>query len=805
MLSLFSLPLWAQDAARIEGRIQDAEGKSVAFATIIAFNDTDSTVSKTAYSTENGQFILAPLQAGTYRLQIQFSGLATYDGTPVNLSAGQVLQLEPITLVEPEANLDAVDIVARKPLVEVRPDMTIFNVAGTANNIGDNAFDLLRKAPGVIVDNNDNIILMGKSGVRIYIDGKPSPLSVADLAAMLKGMQSNQIESIEIITNPSARYDAEGNAGIINIKLIKDQSLGTNGSVGLGYAIGRYGKYDGSLTFNNRSQKVNVFGNYSGGTGRNYSFTDFYRIQSGQVFDQHTDRYQDYLNNNFKGGVDFFLSDEHTLGIMVNGFISDNEVNALSLTPISVAQSGEAISTLSAVSDFAIQNQNLNYNLNYGFKNKAGTTWNVDADYGRFRFRTQSLQPNYYLNSANGDTLSSIIFATETPTNIDIYSFKTDHERKLLGGKLSAGIKLAYIETDNDFGFFEVVDGQQKRDDVRSNRFLYQENINAAYATYQRKVEKWNFELGLRAEQTRTTGQLLSVQNTGLDTVNRQYLNLFPTAGLTFSPNPTNSFRLNYSRRIDRPRYQDLNPFVNQLDQLTFQRGNPFLRPQFTHSLQATYTYQYRYTASLSYSITDDFFTQITDTFGNQASFITQENLATREVYSANVSAPVAIQKWWNTYTNLNVSRTRNTGDFNLPGEEGKAIDIARTTVNVYQQHTFTLPGKVSLELSGFYASPSIWGANYLTRAFWGINAGAQVRFLDEKATFKVSVSDLFYSMQWAGVQEFGGLYFEASGGYESRQFKANFTYNFGNSQVKASRRRGTGLQDEASRAGGSN
>ncbi|MFK7925435.1 MAG: outer membrane beta-barrel family protein, partial [Bacteroidia bacterium] len=281
------------------------------------------------------------------------------------------------------------------------------------------------------------------------------------------------------------------------------------------------------------------------------------------------------------------------------------------------------------------------------------------------------------------------------------------------------------------------------------------------------------------------------------------YINLFPTAGITYSPSQKHSYRLNYSRRIDRPRYQDLNPFINQLDQLTFQRGNPFLRPQFTNSLQATYTYQYRYSASLSYSLTDDFFTQLTDTLNGQASFITQENLATRQVISANISAPLPITKWWSTYTNLSVNNTQNKGDFNQEGETGKEINISRTTFNAFQQHTFTLPKGISLELSGFYNSPSIWGANYLTRQFWAVNAGAQMRLFDNRAVVKVSVSDLFNSMQWQGTQEFGGLYFDASGGWESRQFKVNLTYNFGNEQVKASRRRKTGLQDESNRASG--
>lgn len=798
-----TLGMQAQEAGRIQGKVADPTGNPIAYATVLAFAKSDSSLTKTGFTTEQGKYILAPLDEGEYWLQIQFAGLATYESESISLAAGQVLEIADIQMREPEADLDAVNITANKAMVEVLPDKTVFNVAGTANAIGENAYELLRKAPGVIVDNNDNIILMGKSGVRIYIDGKPSPLTVADLASMLKGMQSDQIESIEIITNPSARYDAEGNAGIINIVLKKDQGLGTNGSVSLGYAVGRYGKYNGSVNFNNRSKHVNVFGNYSGYVGRTYSFNDFFRIQSGTNYDQHSDRINDGLNHNIKFGADVFLSKKSTIGVMVNGFLSNTETAMTSITAISDNPSNEAISSLIGLNNDTRNNQNLNFNLNYGYKGDDGSTWNLDADYGQFRFDSESIQPNYFISPTGNDTIGRNIFRTVAPTEIDIYTFKADHERNLAGGKLSAGIKVAFVETDNNFDFFDQVDGMDTLNLNRSNQFVYEENINAAYATYSRQVEKWNLQFGLRAEHTRTLGELISAQNTGLDTVDRKYLNLFPTAGVTYSPSEKHSYRLNYSRRIDRPRYQDLNPFINQLDQLTFQRGNPFLRPQFTDNMQLTYTYQYRYSASVSYSLTDDFFTQLTDTLNGQASFITQENLATRQVISANISAPLPITKWWSTYTNLSVNNTKNTGDFNLEGETGKEINISRTTFNMFQQHTFTLPKGISLELSGFYNSPSIWGANYLTRQFWAVNTGAQMRLFDNRAVVKVSVSDLFNSMQWQGTQEFGGLYFDASGGWESRQFKVNLTYNFGNEQVKASRRRKTGLQDESNRAGG--
>ena len=792
--------LHAQDGAVIEGRILDTNEQPVAFATVLLHAAADSSVAKAAYTTEKGKFFIGPLTAGEYFLKTQFVGLATYSSEIISLGENQKLVLNDILMAEPTGDLDEVNIVARKPMIEVKPDMTVFNVAGNANSIGENAFDLLRKAPGVIIDNNDNVILMGKSGVRIYIDGKPSPLTIADLAAMLKGMQSDQIEAIEIITNPSARYDAEGNAGIINIRLKKDQNLGTNGSFSLGYAVGRYPKYNGSINLNNRNKKMNVFGNYSGGVGRTFSFTNFIRTQRGREFNQDSDRFNEFENHNVKAGVDFFLNEKHTVGVLFNGFFSNSTGNNVSGTPIVNTLTGQPESFLDAISQNESDRMNGNYHINYSFRNKEGMTWNIDLDYGQYRIDNNTFQPNYFLTPNRADTTAINIFSTIAPTEIDIYTFKADHERDFLGGKLSAGIKSAFIETDNDFQFSTVEGGENILDEDRSNRFKYEENINAAYATYQRKEGKWTIEAGLRGEQTQTKGSLVSTMMTANDTVSRDYFNLFPTAGITWSPQQKHSYRVNYSRRIDRPRYQDLNPFRYQLDELTFQEGNPFLLPQYTNSYQFTYTFNYRYTASISYSRTTDFFTQLTDIQSDSASFITLKNLDTRDVWSANISAPVQVLKWWNMYTNLNLSRTQNLGDFNAPGEEGREVDVSRTTFNLYQQHTINLPKKISLEVSGFYSSPSIWGANYLTEDFWGINVGTQIRLLKEKAILKLSVSDVFNSMQWRGEQNFGELNFIASGGWESQQFKVNLTYNFGNDKVKSSRRRKTGLQDESSR-----
>lgn len=806
-LFVFSFQLQAQtDKGVVSGYVYDVDGGELPFATVILLNKSDSSMAKAGYTNDKGKFNLIPVAQGDYFLKVTYTSMSPYTSAPFSVADGESKEIPKIVLDAVDSELETVKIRAQKPLITIKPDMTVFNVDASVNAIGSDALELLRKAPGVIVDNNDNIILQGKNGVRIYIDGKPSPLSASDLSAMLKGMQSSQIESIEIITNPSAKYDAEGNAGIINIVLKKDKSLGANANLDLGYGIQRFAKYNGSITANYRSRKVNVFGSLGGNKGLRYNFMKFYRIQAdtsgnSTIFDQTSDMINDGNNINGKVGADFFLSDKSTLGFMANGFVSNGSWTNTSTTYIQDEATGTQFSILNALSDNSQKRVNNNYNINYGFKDKEkGTSWNVDADYGFFNLDNDAFQPNVYYNGDSSAIIGETIFTTSAPTDINIATFKIDHERNFLKGKLGFGGKTSYVRTTNDFQFFDRFDGMDTLNLDQSNKFDYTENVNALYLTWQRQYGKWGVSGGLRAEQTNSLGVLTSTQVNENDTVDRNYLNFFPSGGLTYQANRTNMFRLNYSRRIDRPRYENLNPFLNRLDELTYRQGNPFLQPQYSNSLELTHVLNYRISTSLKYSRTTDMMTQITDTVEGSRTFMTTRNLASQDVISLYLSLPQSITKWWSTFTNTGVFRTRNVGDF---GEVGKEIDFSRITWSIYHQSTFTLPKDFSMELSGFFTSPSIWGANFRNRSFGGMDIGARKRFLDGRGSIKVSLSDVLYTMQWRGIQEYGGLYMDASGGWESRQFKVNLTYLFGNDKLKSSRRRKTGLDDEKNRAGG--
>jgi outer membrane receptor protein involved in Fe transport len=662
--------------------------------------------------------------------------------------------------------------------------------------MGQNGLELLRKAPGVMLDKDENVILKGKNGVAIYIDGRLSQLQGDDLKSILRGMQASEIEAIEIISQPTARFDAAGNAGIINIRLKKDKKLGTNGSLNYGYAIGIFNKWNGSLSFNNRSKGSNWFGTFSNNLGVNQSFTNFYRLQSNLVFDQKSTSRNENYNNNLKLGADFFLSKNKTLGFILNGNFSDSDGQSWSRTPISTQGTAQVLQVLQAQSLSANNRRNLNANLNYRVNAEQGKEFNIDLDFGRFTRADESFQPNRYFDANEKNVLSSRDFRMNRPTEIGIYSLKMDLSRPLGKGKLLYGTKLSLVETENTFDFFNVISGQNQLDENRSNTFNYRENINAAYASYQQKWKKWGLDAGLRLENTNSLGQLEAQLENPNNRVQRNYVNLFPSGGLTYQAGQSHTWGLNFSRRIDRPNYRTLNPFVSQLDELTYGQGNPFLQPQYTNNIELSHTYKYTLNTSLRVSHTSNFFAEVSDTIEGNRNFLMTRNIASERNIGINISYPFNPAKWWSVYANVNAYRL----DYQAAQGNG-FYNISANVLSLYVQNTFTLLKNWRFELSGFYTSPSVWGGTYDNRRFWGSEAGVQKRFLNEKFNLKVSVSDLFNSMQWRGISRFGGLLMDASGGWESRQFRVNLSYNFGRKEVGAARRRNTGADEESRRS----
>jgi iron complex outermembrane recepter protein len=800
ILSIICISLTAQTDISIKGNVKDENSKPVAAATISLLNAGDSSLVKAAISDVLGDYRFEKIKNGKFLVLVTGVNYGNWYSPVFDYNGIETYSVPVARLLPVEKKLKDVTVVARKPMIEVRADRTIFNVENSINATGSNAMELLQKSPGVLVDKDDNISMKGKNGVRIYIDGRLSPMSAGDLAAYLRSIQSNDIEAIEMIENPSAKYDASGNAGIINIKLKKNKKFGTNGNVNAGYNQGIYGKYNTGVSLNYRNKKINLYSNLSGNYGNNESFMNFSRHQNDSIYDARNVFFNKSKSLGVKAGADYFINSRNTLGVMYTGNYSNNERLTTTNTYIAPQTTKITSQVLQALNDMPSSRDNTNFNINYRYADTSGRELNIDADRGIFTGRGESFQPNYYIDARNGNLLRANIYTNITPTDIDIYTAKADYEQDFKKGKLGIGAKYSKVKTNNIFDFFNIKNNIPVKDIERSNNFTYTENVNAGYVNYNRQFKEFSVQFGVRAEQTNSEGILqsqsrFSLQDT-FEIVKRNYLDFFPSAAFSFSTNPNHQFNINYSRRIDRPRYEDLNPFEFKLDELTFRKGNAFLRPQYTNSFAASHTYKSILTSSLSYSHIKDYFTTINDTTRKNASFITQKNLAAQDIYSVNFSAPLQIKKWWNAYISLNTNHSRYKADF----DDGKIIRLNVTTVNYYNQHTFTLGKGYTAELSGWFNTPSVWGGTFRTKFMWSTDAGIQKTIWDKKGTIKLSFTDIFQTARWRSTSNFAGTQFDGNGGWESRQVRLNFSYRFGSSQVKAARNRKTSIESESNR-----
>lgn len=805
MMSVIALSFTA-GAQKISGTVKDEQGKGMEKSTAALLHAKDSSVVKLVVTGSNGQFSFQTAP-GSYLVSASHVGHTTVYSKVFEVSGSGETDLGTITMVKEAANLKGVTVSSKKPMVEVKADKMILNVEGTINAMGSTALDLLRKSPGVMVDKDDNLSLAGKNGVRIYVDGKPTPLDGTDLANYLKTLQSSQVEAIEIITNPSAKYDAAGNAGIINIRLKKNKAYGTNGSVNAGYSVGVYPKYNSGLSLNHRNKNINVFGNYNYDHTKQNMVFDLYRSLLDTVFDNASVMIFRNKSHGFKTGLDYFINSKNTFGVVINGTIGNNSYNNDSRTPISYKPTGVVDRILVAKNTNRMEQNNVNFNLNYRFADTTGRELTVDADYGLYRNDGNQLQPNYYYNSSGTVLLNQYFYRFISPTDIDIYTFKADYEQNYKGGRLGFGGKSTFINTENNFQRYNVqqLNPEQKQLDLsRSNQFDYKENINALYVNYNKQLKGVMFQAGVRMENTVTTGDSYalnadgSVNRTNKQGFERKYTNLFPSAALTFNKNPMNQWGLSYSRRIDRPAYQDLNPFEFKLDEYTFMKGNTSLRPQYTNIVTLTNSYKYKLNTSLSYSHVGDVFTMLVDTTDKSKSFITRKNLATQDVVALNISYPF-MYKTYMAFVNFSGNYSHYKADF---GGGSRVVDLDVVSFNIYMQHSLRFGKKQdwTAEVSGWYNSPSIWEGSFKSKSMWTLDAGLQKVIFKGKGSFKVSVADMFFAMKWSGEANFAGQQTIASGNFESRQFKTSISWRFGSNTVKEARDKKDAAEEEKKR-----
>ncbi len=797
-LLLVSAPLWAQNTQKgaVSGLVLDEKQAAFPFVNVLLFKASDSTLAKGMTSDTDGKFAFENIEAGRYLTLVSMVGYEKVY-SPVFTVANAEVKLSPVKLSTSVELLNEVKVVAQKPFIEQQIDRTVVNVENSIVSAGATALEVLERAPGVVVDQqNDVLKLRGKDGVLVQIDGKRSYLSQTELMNLLRNTPSDNIEKIELITNPSAKYDAAGNSGIINIVFKKNKNYGTNGNftIGGGYMPDfSVGRGNGSLALNHRQGKINIFGTGSVYTGGNVNTNDIYRTIPFEgkvtIFDQHGERHSTYKNYSLRAGMDYSLTDKTTLGVLASAFLNDwSQPDGTNNTQILDGNSTLERSFLTKSSS-GQKNNNVTANVNVKHKfDEKGKELTFDADYVRYGGQSfNNLDTRYFKPNGMPDGQPDLV-RNDMPSIINIGVIKLDYAQTLGKGKLETGLKSSYVNSDNDLTF-EVKQDVWVIDPTRTNRFKYTENINAAYVNYGGKLgEKTSYQLGFRAEQTHSVGNSITLN----DVRDRNYLNLFPSVFLSQQLDSSNVLNFSYSRRIDRPDYQSLNPFEFYLDPYTFERGNPNLRPQYTHAVQLTHVYKSFLNTSISYSRINDLIAREVprQIASENKTYVTTENLDNQDNVNLTVSLPIPVAKWWTLQANLTGSYNRYKTFY------GDALyDVSQFNYNVYASNQFKMANNWSAELSGWYNSPSVYGF-FVSNPQGMINLGLQKSVWEKKGTFRLNVSDLFWMNKFRGRAQFQDIDLRVRSSWPSRQLRLTFTYNFGNQNVKGARQRNTGSDD---------
>ena len=693
-------------------------------------------------------------------------------------------------------------MVSQKPLIEQKIDRTVVNVEASVTNTGSNALEVLEKSPGISIDKDGNISLKGKAGVQVFVDGRPTYLSGQDLANMLRNMQSSQLDQLEIMTNPPAKYDAAGNSGIINIKTKKTKTVGYNGSVTAGYGEGVYPKTNESVNMNYRSGKINLFGNGSYSYRERYQTLNIQRKFIDAVSKAVTSNFdqQNNLKNNdesFNGkiGMDYFASKKTTLGVVFNGSNSTSEFT--SMGGINIADVNNVLlSQTRAASDNNETWKNFSTNFNIRqLLDTTGSELTADLDYIKYKSANGQIVTNSYFNPAGGTLAGSRpdTLLGNLPQDINIYSIKVDYLKPLKNGaRFEAGFKSSYVKTDNNAGYDSLKNNSLIHDVNRSNHFIYDENINAAYVNYSRPIsKKISGQFGLRMEQTNSNGNQIT---TGI-VFKRNYVQLFPTAYLQYQANAKNVYVLNYGKRISRPNYQDLNPFVTFLDRYTYQQGNPNLQPQFSHNIELTHTYNNFLTTTLNYTQTTDIIQDVLEqNTAKNESFIKKTNIANQRQYGISVNAFFQITKWWTSNIYANVFNNQFSGIIN-----GDPVTIEATTgmTNIMEQFKFNKGW--GAEVSGFGRTEGVEGI-FRIKAFGSINLGLSKQMMKNKGSLRLSVRDVLWSQKIKGESKYSNIDAHFQQVSETRVVNLSFTYRFMKGKVNTPQRKRGGANEEASR-----
>jgi len=798
LIAIFSLCLFTATAQhQLRGTVKDgADGSPVPFATA-ALMRVDSTVVTGVMADGDGKFVLANVAAGDYILQVSFIGY-NKEYRRVNVPAQS--DLGDISLAESATRMQEVVITADRPLVAMKADRYVVNVSGNIQSSGRDALDIMRNTPGVLIDQNGNITVSGSS-VQVWIDGRPSRMSGEQLQAFLASMQGGEIDRIEVITNPSSRYEAEGSGGIIDIRTKKGLQYGVNGTVTLTYQQGRTDRETAGVNLNWRREKFNVFGNYTVNRYNNWEIinqTNVLQTPDGEItLDQRTTATNEkaYTRHSARAGLDYFINPKNIFGMIVSAYHSGGgSQNLVGTTDIFPTYQGVNHSTADNHSTVGRDGVQVNMNYQSTFT-KPGQQLNMDLDYARFVSDPLQKNANKYFAPDGVMAGAAEQFSNANPQTIDVYSAKIDYTQPLWkDARMETGAKFGQTTTDNDLKYEEFIGNVWQEDPGRSNRFVYTEQVGAAYINVNQRLGKFNLQGGLRGEYTSSKGE----QKTTGAANDTSYFNLFPTFFVNYQASPKHTLGLSYSRRLNRPSFEHLNPFELVIDAYSFKIGNPYLTPAYAHSVQFSYTFAQSLMTRIGYTNTTDLIilTPVVDA-ATQRTGIIYRNFGKSRNTSLMANYRKQIVKNWTANLTVQGAYIINTskeasGEFKNEG----VMCVAQLSNNI------TITPALSAELTGMYVSGGRMG-HFVVEPQGNFSVGLRQMLLKNKMTLSLTINDIFFTSKDKLNAKYENVNYSLYNARDSRYANLTLRYNFGSTTVRAARSKQTGIEDETTRAGG--
>ena len=789
---LIFLGFVAQAQITIQGTISDAKNQPVPFASVALIAVKDSHLIRGALTAENGMFSIPSVSAGNYRILSSSVGFDKVYSPPFTIKEDSKTATVDMVLKEVSKMLGEAVVTASRPLFEQKADRLVVNVANSPIAAGGTAMEILTKVPGVIII-NEKVTLAGSQNVQVWIDGKPSQYQ--DVNAALRDMPGDQIDKIEVISQPGARYDAAGGP-ILNIVLKRNADLGFTGTAQMtvgGYRVDQsdvnagfknYHRLNPSVTMNYRSGAINLFGNIAYNEGTYFNVMKINRFIGSQVFKSSNFEQETYEVQNIRLGADYYLSKKTTVGVLVKGFKRLGTGDATSET--NVFNKSDNLKTNSFITDNITSSNRSsasgNVNFKHDFNEKTGHSLNIDVDYNHYNLNKVN-NLSIYKNEINS---AKSLSKQDVHQPVDLWVAKADYTLPIdTTMKLETGVKTSFATIDNDLNFYRAGERSAKE----SNKFIYKENINAAYVNANKTVGKLEFNAGLRAEQTIATGDSL-----GKKVLDRSYTQLFPNASLLYRLNKQMGIQAAYSKRVNRPQFQQQNPFTNFIDSLTYTRGNPTLRPEIAHSGKLAVVYEGQPFVSIEYTRTDDVIVENAPKLEGTKTFTTADNLANNYNWTFQLNFPIKLGKWLDGFGGNQAIYNAYKADY-----QGLKYDASRWHWLAYWGVTAKLPKDFKIECNGFFMTKFL--EEFITiNSLSGINIGASKSFWDKRGRLSFNFNDILYGQKSDAVIDFGDVRVDFLQRQYSRNMRLSFSYQFGNTKVKSSRNRRTGSESETSR-----